>query len=187
MSSTAGTGRAVPEGYGTVTPWIIVRGADRFLNFLKDAFGAIELARVYNEDGVTIGHAEARIGTSVVITFDAEADWPDTPAFLRLFVEDSEATYERALAAGAAPVTAVTSLYWGDRVGRVRDPWGNVWWIQEHAEDIAPEELARRAQDPSFQDAMQYVQTSLSRELSRREAAHAAKVPDRRDLHQLPD
>lgn len=111
MSPTADAGPAIPAGYGTVTPWIIVRGADRFLGFLKDAFGAIELARVYAEDGVTIGHAEARIGTSVVMMFDAEASWPDTPAFLRLYVEDSEATYARALAAGAAPVTAPTTLF----------------------------------------------------------------------------
>jgi PhnB protein len=168
MSPTEGADRHIPAGYGAVTPWILVRGADRFLGFLKDAFGAIELARVYNEDGVTIGHAEARIGTSVVMTFDAEPGWPDTPAFLRLYVDDSEATYARALAAGAAPVTAVTTLFWGDRVGRVRDPWGNVWWIQEHAEDVAPDEMARRAQDPAFQDAMRYVQTSLSQELSGR-------------------
>jgi uncharacterized glyoxalase superfamily protein PhnB len=73
------------------TPWIIVRGADCFLGFLEDAFGAIELARVYNEDGVKIGHAETRIGTSVVMTFDAQAGWPDTPAFFGLFVENGDA------------------------------------------------------------------------------------------------
>jgi hypothetical protein len=65
----------------------------------------------------------------------------------------------------------MTTLFWGDRVGRVRDPRGNVWWIQEHVGDIAPEELARRAQAPTFRDAMRYVQTSLSHELSRRGTA----------------
>jgi PhnB protein len=158
----------IPAGYGSVTPWIIVRGADRFLKFLSDAFGAVELARIYNEDGVTIGHAEARIGTSIVMMFDAQADWPDTPAFMRLFVEDSDSVYERALAAGAKSVTNMTTLFWGDRVGRVRDPWGNVWWLQEHVEDVAPEALAERAQDPTLLEAMRYVQTSLGAELSGR-------------------
>jgi uncharacterized glyoxalase superfamily protein PhnB len=161
----------VPPGYATVTPWIIVRGADRFLAFLAEAFGAQELGRVYTQDGSTIGHAEARIGSSVVMTFDAQPDWPDTPAFLRLYVADSDAIFARALAAGAAPVTQMTTLFWGDRVGRVRDPWGNVWWIQEHVEDLSPEELARRAQDPAFQDAMHYLQTSLSHALAHPQAS----------------
>ncbi|MFF5212971.1 VOC family protein [Streptosporangium sp. NPDC000396] len=156
-----------PEGYGTVTPWIIVRGVDRFLGYLRDAFGAEEIARIYNEDG-TIGHAEARIGDSMVMMFDAAKDWPDTPAFMRLYVEDGDAVYQRALAAGGAPVTEMTKLFFGDRVGRVRDPWGNIWWIQERMEDVSPEEMGRRLQDQAYTDAMRYLQGSLDRELSGR-------------------
>ena len=85
--------RPTPDGYTTVTPWIIVRGAARFLDFIKAALGAEELARVYEQDGGGIAHAEARIGDAIVMVFDPSEDWPDTPQFLRLYVEDASATY----------------------------------------------------------------------------------------------
>jgi uncharacterized glyoxalase superfamily protein PhnB len=157
----------MPEGYYTITPWIIVRGAAQLLDYLKEVFGAEELARVYNEDGA-IGHAEVRIGDSVVMMFDAKEAWPDTPSFIRLYVEDGDAVYQRALAAGGASVTEMTELFFGDRVGRVRDPFGNIWWIQTRLEDVDPEEMARRPQEQPYIAAMQYVQSSLDRELSRR-------------------
>jgi PhnB protein len=94
--------------------------------------------------------------------FDALDGWPDTPAFLRLYVPDADAAYQRALAAGATPVTAVTALFFGDRVGRVRDPLGNIWWIQSHAEDVDPSEMERRSQDPAAVQALRYVETSLN-------------------------
>jgi PhnB protein len=152
--------RPIPEGYHTVSPWIASRDTDRLLAFMKHAFGAEELARVPNPDG-SIGHAEARVGDAVVLMFDAGADWPETPAFLRLYVADADATFQRALEAGATPVTEVTALFFGDRVGRVRDPLGNLWWIQAHVEDVTPEELERRAQDPDETAAMRRVQDSL--------------------------
>jgi PhnB protein len=152
--------RAVPEGYQAVSPWIISRNTDQLLAFMKRAFGAEELGRVPNPDG-SIGHAEARIGGAVVLMFDAKADWPDTPAFLRLYVADAGATVRRAIEAGATQVTEVTPLFFGDRVGRVRDPQGNLWWIQSHDEDVTPEELERRAQDPQQGAAMRRVQESL--------------------------
>jgi uncharacterized glyoxalase superfamily protein PhnB len=96
---------------------------------VKEAFDAEELARVHVEDG-SIGHAEVRIGDSVVMMFDTKADWPETPCFLRLYVEDCDAVYQQALKAGATSVTEVTYLFFGDRVGRARDPFGNLWWIQ---------------------------------------------------------
>ena len=161
------TVRPIPEGYHAVTPWIIVRGAAQLLDYVKEAFGAEELGRVYNQDG-TIGHAEVRIGDSVVMMFDANEDWPPTPSFIRLYVEDGDAVYRRALAAGATPVTEMTALFFGDRVGRVRDPTGNIWWIQERIEDVEPAELARRAQEQPWIDAMRYLQESLDRELKSR-------------------
>jgi pimeloyl-ACP methyl ester carboxylesterase len=85
--------RPVPEGYYTVTPWIISRDTAQLLDFVKEAFGAKEIARIHNEDG-TIGHAEFRIGDSVVMAFDAKEEWPDTPGFLRLYVEDGDAVYD---------------------------------------------------------------------------------------------
>lgn len=166
----ADAAQPIPKGYRTVTPWIIARGVARLIDFLKEAFGAEEYGRVYNEDG-TIGHAEVRMGDSVVMLFDAKEEWPDTPSLPRLYVEDGDAVYRRALEAGGTSVTSVTEvteLFFGDRVGRVRDPWGNIWWIQTHIEDVDPEEMARRAGDPTYLDAMQRVQASLDRELRSR-------------------
>lgn len=155
---------AVPPGYGTVTPWIISRDTGGLIDFTKQAFGATELGRVPNETG-GVGHAEVRIGDSVVMMFDAHEDWPDMPAFLRLYVEDGDAVYQRALEAGATPVTEMTNLFFGDRVGRIRDPLGNIWWIQSHVEDVDPEELTRRPSDPAAAEALRYVEKSLTEAL----------------------
>jgi uncharacterized glyoxalase superfamily protein PhnB len=148
-----------PDGYGTVTPWIVTRDAARLLGFVAAAFDATELARIVGEDG-TIGHAEVRIGDSVVMLFDGRPEWPDTPAFLRLYVEDGDAVFRRALAAGATAVTEMTELFWGDRVGRVRDPLGNVWWIQQRGPELTPEEIAERATRPDLVEAMRYLQSA---------------------------
>jgi PhnB protein len=152
---------STPDGYHSVTPWVITRDTGRFIEFTSEAFGATELARVVDEDGV-IGHAEVRIGDSVVMGFDTPAGWTETPAFLRLYVEDADATYRRALEAGATSVTEVTHLFWGDRVGRVRDPLGNLWWIQARIEEVDEAEMARRMQDPVWLDRMAYVQRSVA-------------------------
>ena len=93
--------------------------------------------------------------------FDGKKAWPDTPAFLRLYVDDADATFEKALKAGATMVTRVTHLSFGDRVGRVRDPLGNMWWIQTHVEDVSPEEMGKRMGEKKWIDAMRYVQDSL--------------------------
>ena len=164
---------AAPEGYSTVSPWIISRDTARLIDFVSAAFGAEELARVENGDG-SIGHAEVRIGDSVVLMFDSRDSWPETPAFLRLYVDDADAVCERAINAGAVSVTEVTELFFGDRVGRVRDPLGNVWWIQAHVADVTPDDLAERAQEPSAIDAMQYVQSSLDAHLRARLSAPLA-------------
>jgi PhnB protein len=148
--------KPVPEGYTTVTPWLISRGTARLIGYMKAAFNAEELARVVMEDG-SIGHAEVRIGDAIVMLFDARPDWPPTPGFLRLYVEDADAVHRQAVAAGGTSVTEVTHLYFGDRVGRVRDPLGNLWWIQTHVEDVTPAEMERRMSDPTFTAAMEYV------------------------------
>ena len=129
--------KPVPAGYHTVTPWIIGRDTAGLIEFLKAAFNATETNST-NKDG-RVGHAEVRIGDSVVMMFDAPRDrgWPDTRAFLRLYLPDADATFARAVAAGAVPVTKVTHLAFGDRVGRVRDPYGNVWWLQTRVEKMS--------------------------------------------------
>ena len=148
--------KPVPEGYHTVTSWIISRDTAGLIDYLKAAFDADEIARVVRDDG-SIGHAEVRIGDSVVMMFDAKPDWPPTPAFLRLYVDDAEAVQQQAIAAGGTEVTEVTHLFWGDVVGRVRDPFGNLWWIQTRIEEVSLDEMERRMGDPTFTAAMAYV------------------------------
>ena len=154
----AGDFPAAPEGYGTVTPWVVTSDTAALLDFVAAAFGGEELSRM-EVDG-RIGHAEARIGDSIVMMFDSP--FPvETPGLLRLFVADAEAAVRRAVEAGAVVVTRPTELFWGDRVGRVRDPLGNIWWLQERYAEPTPEEIMERAADPAFQEAMAYVQESL--------------------------
>ncbi|PRX22924.1 VOC family protein [Actinoplanes italicus] len=151
------TVQAIPQGYTTVTPWIISRDTAPVIDYLREAFGAEELGRVVDARG-RIGHAEVRVGNAIVMLFDADPSWPSTPAFLRLYVEDARAVHARAVEAGGVSVSEVTHLAFGDLVGRVRDPFGNVWWIQTHIEDVTPEEMRRRLDDPHFTAAMAYMQ-----------------------------
>jgi len=157
----------VPGGYHTVTPWIVVRGAAGFIDFLSDAFRATELSRMEGDDGF-IAHAEVRIGDSVVMLFDARPEWPDTPAFLRLYVPDADAAFERALVAGATAVTEVAEHSFGDRIGRVRDPWGDVWWLQTHVRDATEHDMENPSEE--HQAAMQLAMSTLDRELAGRSA-----------------
>ncbi|MGW3648137.1 VOC family protein [Streptomyces sp. NPDC000878] len=151
--------KPVPQGYHTVTPWIISRDTVRLIDFMKRAFDAEELACLTGEDG-SVAHAEVRIGDSVVMMFDARPEWPPTPGFLRLYVEDADAVHRQAVAAGGTSVTEVTHLFFGDRVGRVRDPLGNLYWIQTRVEDLSPQEMELRLGDPEFTKAMEYVQSA---------------------------
>ncbi|MDN2565879.1 VOC family protein [Tistrella sp. BH-R2-4] len=149
----------IPPGYASVAPWIIGKDTVRLMSFLSEAFDAEDLGSFQNPDG-SIGHAEMRIGNTIILMFDMR-DWPPTPAFLRLFVEDAEELFKRAVAAGAQPITQVTHLAFGDKVGRVRDPYGNVWWLQQRVENVSDEEIGQRWSDPKWSTAMDYLQTSL--------------------------
>ncbi len=160
MSKKENSIHPIPEGYTTVTPWMISRDSVRLLEFIKRAFHGEEIARIHNEDG-SVGHAEIRIGNAVVMMFDTREDWPDTPGFLRLYMEDGDAAFEQALQAGATPVTQMTNLAFGERVGRVRDPLGNLWWIHQRIEELDYEEMSKRAGRKEYIEAMKYVQESL--------------------------
>ena len=140
--------------------------SDAEIQFLSRAFGAQERpnSRMFNADG-TIGHVEVEFAGSVVMMFDAQPGWPDLPAHLRVYVDDVQTTVDDAVAAGARVVTRPTELAFGERVARVRDPQGHLWWIHERMEQLDPEEMARRFADPSYQQAMTYVQESLTTEL----------------------
>ena len=154
----------VPPGYTTVTPWIISTDTPALVSFIERAFGGTELARLVAADGA-VEHCEIRIGDAIVMAFDTRPGWPATPAFLRLYLPDGDAAHRRALDAGAESVTAMTDLFFGDRVGRVRDPLGNLWWIQTRVDAVAPEEAGRRAAQPEYAAAMGYVQDSLDQAL----------------------
>jgi PhnB protein len=153
---------AIPVGYGTVTPWIISKDSAGLIRFLEAAFAAEEIAgsRMLNPDG-SVAHVEVTIGNSIVMLFDSYPAWPETPAFFRLYLEDVDSTYQQALTAGATSVTEVTELFWGDRVGRVRDPFGNIWWLQSRVADVPFDEMQERMAEPAMIEAMEYVQQSL--------------------------
>jgi PhnB protein len=150
----------IPDGYTTVTPWIISADTPQLIDFLTAAFDGTELARVPNEDG-SIGHAEIRIGDAVVMAFDAPPGIDPMPAFIRLFVDDARKGFAKALEAGATEVTKPTLLAFGDRVARVRDPLGNIWWLQQRVEDVTETEMQERWGDPRWSEPMHYVQHSL--------------------------
>lgn len=158
-----------PEKYGTVDPYIVVRGVEKFITFLKSAFDAKLELKVPNPDG-SIGHAEVRIGDSVLLMFDAQKAWPDTPAFLRIYVEDVDTTYAKALEAGATKVTELIDGFTGERGGRVCDPVGNVWWIQTRFEDVSFEEMGKRSGEQKYIDAMKIAQDTFDQEMRRRAA-----------------
>ena len=139
--------KPIPEGYHSVTPYLIVDGAGALIDFMKQAFDAEETVRMDTPDG-KIGHAEFRIGDSIVMLADsATSDWDAMPATVVVYVEDVDKTYRRALEAGGTSVRDVADQFYGDRAGGVRDPVGNHWWIHTHVEDVPPEEVARRAQE----------------------------------------
>jgi PhnB protein len=142
--------KGIPEGYGSVTPYLIVEGAARLLDFLKEAFGAQERARMPGPNG-TIGHAEALLGDSVIMLADAGDQWPARPGTIHLYVEDCDAAYERAVTAGATSIRKPRTEFYGDRMAGVDDPLGNQWWIATRVEDVSPEELARRSAELAAQ------------------------------------
>ncbi|HXG41974.1 MAG TPA: VOC family protein [Dehalococcoidia bacterium] len=135
--------RPVPEGYHSVTPYLIVDGAARFIEFVKEAFGAEEVLRMPGPQD-RVMHAEVRVGDSILMLSDASERYPPTPVMLYLYVEDADAVYRQALQAGASSLAEPQDQLYGDRAGAVEDPVGNRWWIATHIEDVSPEELARR-------------------------------------------
>jgi PhnB protein len=132
-----------PDHYHSITPYLIVEGAARLIDFAKAAFGAQETERLDGPEG-RIGHAELRIGDSVVMLADAHGGREPLPCMLHLYVDDADATFQRALAAGATSVEPPADKFYGDRGGLVQDPCGNLWWIATHIEDVPPDELRRR-------------------------------------------
>jgi uncharacterized glyoxalase superfamily protein PhnB len=136
--------KPIPEGLRTVTPYLIVRGAAKLGEFLKSAFEAREKYRFADEDG-RVHHSEFWIGDSVVMLSDAGGPWGPMQANINLAVEDCDATYRRAIEAGAKSLREPATQFYGDRSAGVEDPCGNYWWMSTHVEDVSPEEIERRA------------------------------------------
>ncbi len=142
----------IPDGYRTVTPYLVVEGAATVLEFVKQAFGAEEVFRMEGPNG-KIGHAEAKIGDSIVMMGDAGEENPAMPAMIHLYVDDCDATYERALTAGGTSVREPENQFYGDRSAGVRDSTGNLWWIATHVEDVSEDEMAKRIEEATAQPA----------------------------------
>ena len=143
--------KAIPEGYHSVTPYLIVDGAAAAIEFYKKAFGAVEVMRMPAPGG-RIGHAEIKIGDSHVMLADENAEMNarspksvgGTPLSLLVYVEDVDETVERAVAAGAKLDRPVEDKFYGDRMGAIQDPFGHQWYVGTHIEDVTPEEMKKR-------------------------------------------
>jgi PhnB protein len=145
----------IPAGYHTATPYLIAKDAASAIEFYKKAFGAIELERIADATGA-IRHAEFRIGDSAFMITEEHPDYPawqspqsrgGTPVHIYLYVEDVDAVFKHAISCGATELLPVQDQFYGDRSGGVTDPFGHVWYIATHIEDVSPEEIQRRAAD----------------------------------------
>jgi PhnB protein len=142
--------KPIPDGYHSVTPYLIIRGASKALDFYKKAFGATELFRMEHEG--KIGHAEIKIGDSPVMLSDEQPsmgyEGPEklggSPVSLMIYVEDVDKVYKQAISSGGTEVKGVQDQFYGDRSGTLKDPFGHVWHIATHKEDVAPEEMEKR-------------------------------------------
>ena len=141
----------MPEGYHSITPYLYITGAARALEFYKEVFGATELMRI-GAPGGKIGHAEIKIGDSLVMLADEFSEMDErspqsfggSPVGLLLYVEDVDALAERAVAAGAKLQSPLEDKFYGDRMGKLVDPFGHIWAIATHKEDVSPEEMEKR-------------------------------------------
>jgi PhnB protein len=134
----------IPENYHTISPYLIVEGAERLIEFLERAFGAQLGEKMLDQQG-RIMHAEVRIGDSVVMLGEANERNSPTRSFFHLYLGETDRYYQQALAAGATSVQEPTDEFYGDRTAGVLDPSSNQWWIATHIEDVSPEDLQRRA------------------------------------------
>ena len=161
--------KTVPDNYTSVTPWIISSSSARLIEFLKAAFDAKEIphSRITNEEGIII-HVVIKIGDALIMLFDSRKDWAPTPSFLNLYVEDVEAVYQRAIKLGAVSVTDITALWFGEKVCRILDPFGNLWWINQRIREVDftnPSEIGQLASTPAAVAGIAYIQKSLDEAL----------------------
>ena len=147
------TTKPIPEGYCTATPYLIVKGAADAIEFYKKAFGAVEMLRMADPQG-RVGHAEIKIGDSVIMLADEHPamgyrgprSLGGSSVSILLYLEDVDRVFERAIKAGAKAQRPVANQFYGDRSGTLEDPFGHVWTVATHVEDVSPEEMKRRAE-----------------------------------------
>jgi PhnB protein len=146
--------KAIPDGYYSLTPYLVITGAAKAIEFYKKAFGAVETVRMPGPDG-KIMHAELQIGNSMLMLSDENPERghfsPSTrggsTGSVMLYTEDVDATFKQAVAAGAKADMPPADMFWGDRMGNLTDPFGHTWAIATHKEDVSPEEMGRRMQE----------------------------------------
>jgi PhnB protein len=143
--------KPIPEGYHSITPYLVIKGAAAAIDFYKQAFGATEIMRMPQPDG-RVGHAELKFGDSVVMLAD---EYPElqvvgpktlgnTSVGLLLYLDDVDKAVERAVSLGATIKKPIADQFYGDRTGTIEDPFGHKWTLAVHIEDVSPEEMERR-------------------------------------------
>jgi PhnB protein len=145
--------KPIPDGYHAVTPYLFIKGAGRAIEFYKKVFGAKERLRMQMPGGDAVAHAELEFGNSVVMLADEcpamEAKSPQaiggSPVMIHLYVDDVDTVFKRAVDAGAKVLQPLEDKFYGDRSGSITDPFGHLWGIATHKEDVAPDEISRRA------------------------------------------
>ena len=157
--------KTIPDNYTSVTPWIISSSSADLIEFLQKSFDAVEIphSRLKNENGAII-HVVVKIGDAMIMLFDSRDGWALSPGFLNLYVEDIEQTYKKSLQFGAISVTDITTLWFGEKVCRILDPFGNLWWINQRVEEVDltdPEEVKKRSTTPEAVSGIAYIQKSL--------------------------
>jgi PhnB protein len=154
--------KPIPEGYHTATPYLTLNDASRAIDFYKRAFGAQVVARMDGPDG-KVAHAEIRIGDSMIMLGDempgmgnrSPQSLGGTTGGIMLYVENADAVFSQAVSAGAQVEMPVTDMFWGDRYGRLKDPFGHSWSVGTHVEDVAPAEMSKRMREAMGKMAQQ--------------------------------
>ena len=136
----------IPKSYHTVTPYLLVKGTGKLIEFLNKAFDAKVIDRMDGPGGKVM-HAALRVGDSMVMLGEAHGKWKPMPTMIYLYVKNADATYRRALRAGAKSIMKPADQFWGDRHGGVQDKFGNQWWMSTHIEDLSKAEIKRRGEE----------------------------------------
>ena len=147
--------KPIPDGYSTITASLIVKNAENAIEFYKKAFGAQEIYRFLGPDGKSIMHAELKFGNSRIMLSEeapqmncrSPQSLGGTGTYMYMYVDDTDTTFNKAVAAGAKPTMPVMDMFWGDRFGQIQDPFGHIWGIATHKKDMSPEEISKAGQE----------------------------------------